>query len=267
MKTNLLFTGILSIVFFTTHLVYAQPSRMIAVVDFMKVDIENAQEYRKLEQTFKKVHKARMEQGDLLNWALYRIGGAGTASEYNAVTVNFYSDNAGLAKHFETSMLEGYSDVLTEEEMKLIDRTARLRDLVKTEVYELSFSVQDTSVRALPKVIWMVYRTLMEDKSMDDVLEIENKMVKPVIEKGIRNGTIEGYFFYKLNYPSGNITDYQLAQLYSYDNMEQMLDYPPTYGKEFAKIYGGMAGLPFRFGVSQIYKAELWQLVECACED
>lgn len=254
----------LSIMIFYACSISAQAPPVYAVVDFMKVEPKKADQYLELEKAYKKLHKSRQEKEELLNWALYYLPEAGVGSDYNAVTVNFYRGNESLAGHFEKPMAANAEEILSEQELHLVENSPDFRHRIKTEVYQLKLNL-DQDDTDFPKIIWMSYRYLKEGKGMKDLMEVEQNMVRPIIENGLENGTINSYQIYERKLPSGSSTNHQVAQLYTFDNLSQMLAYPPTHGAQFAKQNKGVARLNFEIGVSGIYKTEIWMLADCLC--
>ncbi len=254
----------LSFMIFYACDILAQAPPVYAVVDFMKVKPKMAEQYLELEQAYKKIHKSRQEKEEVLNWALYYLPEAGTGSDYNAITVNFYRGNENLAGHFEKPMAANADEILSDKELQLVQNSLDFRDRIKTEVYQLKLNL-DNDETDFPKVIYMSYRYLKEGKGMKDLMEVEQNMVRPIIENGLENGTINSYQIYERKLPSGSSTNHQVAQLYTFNNLNQMLAYPPTHSAEFAKQNKGMARLDFEIGVSGVYRTEIWMLAECLC--
>ena len=84
-----------STVFFYPNKAFAQDASttMYYTVQYMKVPLENDNEYIRLEtEVWKILHQARKDAGLMDGWFLFRVlSPSGTHTEYNYVTVNAYS--------------------------------------------------------------------------------------------------------------------------------------------------------------------------------
>jgi hypothetical protein len=107
-------------------------------LDYMKVQPGQGAEWVKAErETHKPLHQARVDLGALKGWTLTRlVMPSGSAQPYNAMTVNMFKDWAqigGPAKY-----QEAFKKVYPGKDASEINaQTAKLRDIVRTELYEV----------------------------------------------------------------------------------------------------------------------------------
>lgn len=235
------------------------------VVDFMKVKPEMEADYLQLEEVWKKIHKKRAEMKELQGWGLYRvIANNGSDYNYNYVTVNIYFGEKQFARYYGEHDLSAFSDVLSKEEEKLVNNTSNIRELVREEVYLFKNGIANVP---FPEVQWVQFLTLQEGKSFNDFMKVAKKLGHQVNKSLIDNGDLLDAQIYQRLMPTGTHTDFSIVRTSAYDNLEQMLAFPPKMGKAMAKLNPGFAGLDFRFGLTELYKAEAWKKVLCLCDD
>ena len=118
----------------------AKPAPYLGV-EYMKVPAGGDAAYQDVEKVWKKLHEVRIKDGTLVNWGLYgRVLPGGSDYPYNYATASGYShfkdliglDFAGLVQKAAIGMSVN----------ELGDRTAKARDLVRGEVWQLVDYVQ-----------------------------------------------------------------------------------------------------------------------------
>lgn len=229
----------LSLVFallLSVTLTYAQDDEpTYVVIDYMKVDPEMESEYLKVEKVWKKIHAARIKAGKLEYWELSRlISPYGTAHEYNYKTANIYKGDKMLADHFTGSMSD-LSDILTAEEMKILNKTNAVRDLVREEIYIVDQEIFRAG--ADNKITVDNYMQLQEGASLADHSNYEKNVWFPVHKARIDDGNMGGWANLNLMMPQGADKEYHAITVDFYESLDQYM--LPWFEKYFAKVHPG----------------------------
>jgi hypothetical protein len=114
----------------------ATPSKYV-LLNFMKVNNGMFAEYLKAEQEeWKPMHQALVDGGSRAGWGLWQLVlPGGTNSSHDYVTANVYSNYSQINSE---SYENAFKKVHAEKDMQaMFDRTAKSRDLVKAELWEL----------------------------------------------------------------------------------------------------------------------------------
>ena len=191
-----------------------------------------------LKKPGKKIHQAKIKAGKLAEWALSRVvSPAGASAEFDYITRNTVVGEAQLAQMYESDFFpDNWQSLLTEEELKLVQRTGKLRSIVKQEVWAgmdavLSDDVQDAKVAVLN------YFTHPEGKSTADHVKMEQELWKPVHEARVKDGSMKGWVMLQMLMPFGSELPYQEATVDIYSDMSQYMS--PFFEKYFAKVHPG----------------------------
>ena len=107
-------------------------------LDYMKVTPGHESEWIKMErETYKPLHQARIDLGVLRGWTVTTLAmPTGSALPYNAMTVNLFKDWAQIGAPPKTQ--EAFQKVYPNRDMsELTAQTAKLRDIVRRELYEI----------------------------------------------------------------------------------------------------------------------------------
>ncbi len=232
-------------------------------INFMKVQSENIQEYRKLEAAWKKIHQARVKKGTLLQWTFIELAiPYGTNNEYNFITINTYQGSKMLADHYEGGMMEGFEKLLTPEEIKLVKKTGKMRDMVKEEIFRVRGGTGSSEKPA--KIAVVNFMKTNKGFRGRDLGKIENTYWKPVHEKRVKEGKMNGWGMYSLEFPYGSSRQYNNTTVDFFDNMEQMLadyDYPAEMKKKHANITFDEIVAKTQ-EVRDLVKAEVWMVLD-----
>ena len=199
------------------------------------------------------------------NWSFYQITlPYGENNEYNFATVNIYRGEKMLAGHFEGSMSDmDLSKILTPEELKLVNRTNQLRDLVKEEVFRLRNSTT-SKIQKPSNVIVVNFMKSKEGSRGRDMGEIENQYWKPLHQMRVNKGLMEDWAIYSKEFPYGTSTEYNACTVDGYKDMEQMLT--EWYDEaEFKKVHPNLTIDEISrktYIIRDLKKAEVWKLVD-----
>lgn len=232
------------VLFFTQRAQAQDVPTIYYTVQYMKVPIENDNEYIRLEtEVWKIIHQARKDAGVLDGWFLYRvISPAGTNTEYNYVTVNAYNSLEKLAGHFESYGVD-YTTILNSEQISIALRTDKIRSLVKEEVWQLKDRVFPEKIEEMYRYQVVNSMSLMPGVTGNEYTELETTYWKPVHEARMNGGKLYGWGLYSLVMPGGANAPYTWGTVDFYSDFKDIFyDYSNLMskvhkGKESDKIY------------------------------
>lgn len=193
------------------------------VVDYMKVKPGMGQEYLEMEAVWKKLHTARIDAGKTNGWAVLEIlMPYGANNEYNFVTVQLYKGEKQLSNYFDGTMMEGADKILSKEEWAVVEHTLKLRDMVKTEVWQMRSGASADDWKEGTIQIFNFF-ALKEGKMGWDHGKVENEIWLPIHQLRIDDDLMEGWGLYSLDLPYGASLPYDDATIDFYSSMEQYL--------------------------------------------
>ncbi len=118
----------------------AKPAPFLSV-EYMKVPSGGDAAYVEVEKLWKKIHEVRIKEGTLTSWGVYgRIMPGGSDYPYNYATTSEYSHFKDLIGLDFAAVVQKAGLGMTANELG--DRTAKARDLVRGELWELVDYVQ-----------------------------------------------------------------------------------------------------------------------------
>ena len=173
---------------------YSQNAQtMYYTLQYMKVPLENDNEYIRLEtEVWKILHQARKEAGLLDGWYLFRvISPSGTQTECNYVTINAYSSLEKLAGHFESFGVD-YTKLLNSDQITIALETDKIRDLVKEEVWQLEERIFSENIEKMYRYQVVNSMRLKPGVSGNEYSEVEKTYWKPIHEERINGGKMYG---------------------------------------------------------------------------
>ncbi len=217
---------------------------MYYTVRYMKVPLENDNEYIRLEtEVWKILHQARKDAGLLDGWFLFRVlSPSGTHTEYNYVTVLAYSSVEKLAGHFESYGVD-YTKLLNSEQISIALKTDNIRDLVKEEVWQLEDRIYAENMENMYRYQVVNSMRLKPGVSGNEYAEVERTYWKPIHKARMDGGKMHGWGMYSLVMPQGTSASYTWGTADFYSNFEDIFyDYHPLFskihkGKDVDKIY------------------------------
>lgn len=241
-----------------------QPPTIYTVVDYIKVKPGMGGDYIKLEEAWMKIHKKRMEKDELLNWGVYNVAtNNGTLDEYEYAVVSLYRGHKQLAGYYGEHDINEYADVLTKEDLALVQRTAQIRDVVREDVY---LFMHQTAEAPFPQVQWLQSLKLNKDHSLSDFMKIEKQLGDHIDGALIKEGALLNKQIYSRAVPSGTSSEFDIVRTFAFNDVEHMLNFPAKNGEIRAKLNPGYAGLGAQFGTVDLVNAEMWIKVMCACD-
>jgi hypothetical protein len=210
---------------------------MYYAIQYMKVPLENDNEYIRLEtEVWKILHQARKDAGLLDGWYLFRVlSPAGTDTEYNYVTVNAYSSLEKLAGHYESFGVD-YTKLLNSEQISIALKTDKIRDLVKEEVWKLEDREPLENLDKMYRYQVVNSMRLKPGVTGNEYSEVEKNYWKPIHQARIKGGNMYGWGLYSLVMPGGTSASYTWGTADFYSNFTDMFY---DYSALFSKIHKG----------------------------
>jgi hypothetical protein len=118
----------------------AKPAPFL-MVEYMKVPPGGFVAYDEVEKLWKKIHEVRIKEGTLVNWGVYgRVMPGGSDYPYNFATASGYNNYKDLNALDFVSLVQKAGLGMSANEVG--DKTAKARDLVRGELWELVDYVQ-----------------------------------------------------------------------------------------------------------------------------
>lgn len=228
--------GLLNLMFSGTNLNGQSSIATYYVVQYMKVSPSLESDYLELElEVWKKMHSARIKQGNLTAWYFYRVvAPSGTNTEYNYITVNEYIGAENLAGHFD-GLGVNPNDVLTADEISMALQTPEVRDLVYEEVWTKVDDLVNEEADHMYR--FQVFNSMKMKEGVDesDYQRIEQNYWKPVHNERISRGLMHGWGLYTMIIPGGTERDYHWATVDYYD---YFIDYMRSTDDIMERIHG-----------------------------
>lgn len=104
--------------------------KLFLTFEFMKVDNEQESAYMETESLWQRLHEARVKNGDIIGWDLWALRPGGEEQGFQYVTVTLYNDPVKMMEGggFQEAFKAAFPNI-TAEEQKIMDATAKTRDL------------------------------------------------------------------------------------------------------------------------------------------
>jgi hypothetical protein len=187
-------------------------SSQTVTAEYMKVTEQSESLYLKVEQEWKKIHKARIDAGLIQGWTLYRNVGAGYKDPYQYVTITWY-DNMTKAV---TSPFDGLDEsvwgAINED---LINQTGDSRVLAHRD---FSYNMESASGSHESKYI-VINRMRPTPGNWDAYVKSEREIFKPMFDESIKEGHRNSWGLWQTwPYKEGEI---RLVTVDGFDSLEQ----------------------------------------------
>ena len=209
----------LIILFFYSPISAQNNEQVYYQVDYMKVKPSDHRDYRAMEAVWKKLHQANVNAGMYTSWTLEFVRGSGTNSEYNYLTRIRFEDEKQLAAHMSSNvMMENMETVLSEEDLKIVQNTNKLRDYVKSEIWSLSDILTSDRMQNA-KYSFFNFFDFPEDMGRSDFNEVQ-ALWKPVHQARVDDNKMAGWVNLSLTQPYGSANAYHTATVDVYENLE-----------------------------------------------
>ena len=214
------------------------PPTIYQIVDYMKVEAGQHENYRAVEKAWKKIHQANIKAGKYSYWELTSVlSPSGDNVAYNYVTRVTCTGEAQLAAFYETAyMPTNWKSLLTAEEIEIVNGTNASRTRVSSEVWA---NIDGIAGKNISKAKIQVFNSFTRPagKTRADHIAVENEIWKPVHQARIDDGVLQGWFMAAKVLPFGNEVKYKEATIDLYTNLTEYMT--PWFEKYFNKVHPG----------------------------
>ncbi len=229
----------------------------VHLIDYMKVEPGNEKDYVALEKVWQKIHQYNVDRGAVDEWQLLSVTFSAN-SDYDFVTRTSFSNEAKLGDYMTAGPFpEDLNELLTEEEMKIFDKTSALRKMVRSEVWESRGAIFDTKLEDRDFQVYNYFK-LEKGKNRLDHLAVEEQYWKPLHKKAIEKDLLEGWVFASQIFPYGAELPHNNVTVDIYKDMGQYITrdydelfeevYPDTDGSQIMKDTRAVAKLLYSEG-------------------
>lgn len=207
MRKLLILTTLLSFSLFLTIPLLAQdndPPTSYHSLDYIKVTPGMYGDYLKLEKAWNKIHSANIKAGKYNQWVLDEVlYPRGANAEYDFITRHSFRGEQQLTAFMEGAFFPAdWQSLLNHEEMALVQRTAEIRTIVKSEIWSSIDGIFADDYRDA-KIHVFNFFDHPEGKSRADHVKAEQAIWKPVHQARIDAGTMKGWFLLGMVFPYG----------------------------------------------------------------
>ncbi len=215
----------------------AQNQTRYTLYAYMKVAPDMEDEYLKMEKAYKKIHAAAKKAGKLETWSLARVVmPAGAHTEYNYVARNVLVGGEQLANYMEGGYDPNWMSGLSKEEIDLVNRTDKIRTMVKAELWSQVDGVFAPDMSDTKLAVYN-YFSSPEGKTRADHTKMEQDIWKPVHAARVHDGKMKGWALLEMNLPFGTSMPYNMITVDLYTGMKQYL--APWFDEYFKIIHPG----------------------------
>ena len=194
------------------------------VIDYMYVAPGMGDDYLALESAWGKIHAANIEAGKYRAWTFYELlMPNGNRTEYNYATRISFDTDAQLADWMTNfSFPDNMEEMLTDDEVELVQRTSEIRTWVKSDVFSRVDMAWSEAANTAGIVVWN-YFSAHEGHSAGDHYQMERDVWMPVHKARIADNKIAGWVLVDLRLPYGSDVGYHGMTVDVYEDMEQFL--------------------------------------------
>ena len=254
----------LSLFVLLTALLPATGQEVYLQTDFMKVEAGKGQDYVAVEkELWKKIHQARINQGDIVAWQLYQINFTGTNSEYNYATVTVFENFAKV--HSGAITEELLTNALPEIAMSdIIERTYESRQLVKSELFQ---NLATVGQRGTPSPFLQLDFMHVNQENSGMYTEVETEIWQPIHQEFLNAGQLNFWGLYQLRYPGGAGGEYQFVTANAVNDFTQLESF--DYAAAFEKAHSGKDvndAMEKTMASRELVRSELWELIDYAAK-
>jgi len=158
-----------------------------ASLAYVKVKPGKEKEYMELEKTALKLHQARVEEGIITRWALYRKLYATQSDPYTHILVHLNDDFNKTQNSFPKELID--ANYTKEEQQDFWKVAPATREIVKEEYYDrVTFAEGDQPYKYLRFIRYSV-----EQGSGGDFEKLRKELVKPLFDEIVKRGYNAGW--------------------------------------------------------------------------
>ncbi|MEM7571537.1 MAG: hypothetical protein AAF433_01500 [Bacteroidota bacterium] len=196
-------------------------------MDYMYVAPGMHGEYEALEAAWKKIHQANVDAGRYDIWTLSQVMTPnGSASSHNYVTRIGYRGEAQMAAAMTGNIFpDNIEELLSAEEMALVERTSEIRKWVKSEVFSTQEFIRQEDMEA--NVTVFNYFSYPEGAGRSDHFKVERDYWMAIHQARIDAGEMEGWVLLNKELPYGAAQPYHSATVDVYESLEEFLTADP----------------------------------------
>lgn len=203
------------------------------LIDFMKVPEGGDVLYQKVEKVWKKVHKVHQYEGIIKHWILVQTKRtSGPPSSYNYATIHVF-DSWNKIDLMNYSKAWGLvQEMLTEEEMNIVNKTGESRELVNSELWVLSQSVLPVKWdRPIPNSQKYTLG-FMKSKNPARHWDLETTFWKKIWTKAVEDGLQKDWRLWSCVFPGGSLRPYDMVAVHSHPDIEPEKEMNETWFNE-----------------------------------
>lgn len=200
---------------------YAQ-DKLYLIFELMKVDNEQEQSYWETETLWEKIHEQRAKNGEIIGWDLWHLLPGGESQGYQYMTATLFKDPESMFKggNFFQHAKAAYPDKSEEELYKMLNKTAKSRDLsvrIFMELITRTDGFTDVELGTIATIDYMK----VEMGKYDAYEKAEIEVFKPLHQKQVDNGEKMSWHLARIMLPFGSESYASHITVNMYNSIEQ----------------------------------------------
>lgn len=239
---------------FLTLTAFSQNDVAVTVY-YMKVKPGESEEYLELEQEWKKINQARIDQGYITGWQLWQKMYSGADDEYQYIVLEWYEN---FQKTATTGYLEVINDLYSQEQLAdLSERTHHARVVTRTDVMHRISTVENSKPTSFLIVGEIKPRPGMEE----GYLKMEREIFLPLHQEAVNQGQMTTWSLWR-RWPYKE-NDAPYAVVNGFDDFTKIgkMDYPELFkavdtDMTIEEVWNSVGE------IRDITKTEVWRLVD-----
>ncbi len=247
------------------HLLAQSNQPLFFLVDYMKATPGKSTDYVNAEKgVWKKIHQERKRRGLIQSWYMYAVSYAGTASEYDYVTVTVVSGFDKLENPWGDLFNGGLEKLLTKDEYAAANGVGALRNLLRTEVYYGEDFVVANPNSTVPSKYLVVNYMDVPTGGWDRYYNMEERLIKPLHVEMMKGGGRAGWGFYSRFLPRGDGMATDAVTIDFFDKWSDMAK-GGDYAKAMEKVHPGYSQqyIENEIGESRnLVLTEMWEVLD-----
>lgn len=221
MKKILIFIALLLV----GNMAIAQ-EKLFLVFEFMKVDNEQVSAYMETEALWQKLHEARVKNGDIIGWDLWSLRPGGEDQGFQYLTVTLHSDPVKMMEGggFQEAFNAAFPNV-TEQEQKIMDATAKTRDLaVRIYTEEIATTTGSSPAEMVLGTVAQLDMMKVDLGNYGAYEKAEKEIFQPLHQKAVDSGGKESWGLIRFISPIGSDTYASHMTVSMFNDYKQMLN-------------------------------------------
>jgi len=228
MKKLLIFIALL----FVGNMAIAQENLHL-IFEFMKVDNEQVSAYMETEALWQKLHEARVKNGDIIGWDLWALSPGGEDQGFQYLTVTLHSDPVKMMEGggFQEAFKAAFPNV-TEEEQKIMDATAKTRDLaVRIYAQEIATTTGSSPAEMVLGTVAQIDMMKVDMGNYGAYEKAEKEVFQPLHQNAVNSGGKESWGLIRFMSPIGSDTYASHMTVSMFKDYKQMLNQNINYNE------------------------------------